>query len=155
MRDREQLLPSRVHGALSRVGKARIERLSRQFRRNAAHAGNNNKGVCFDVLGVFQSFPGAEAHELNTSRFFVESQAAQSELVSWARNVVPQHRSSLQEVIDILRAADPAAPVDIPTLLARLEQIASGFDVYHHCTHLAETTVPADDPSQRMEVSSD
>lgn len=154
MRDREQLLPSRVHGALSRVGKARIERLSRQFRRNTAHAANDNRGVCFDVLGVFQSFPGAEAHELNTSRFFVESQAAHRELVTWARDVVPEHRRSLQDVIAVLRAADPAAPVhvDIPTLLARLEQIASGFDVYRHCAHLAGTTVPAEDPPQQMDA---
>jgi hypothetical protein len=148
----ERLLPSRVHGALSKVGKSRIDRLSRQFRRNSEHAANRDRGACFDVLGVFQSFPGAEARGVGTSRFFVDTQKAQDELVRWARDTVPQHRQSLEEIITALSSADPATPMDLPGLVARLQAISSGLDVYQHCAHLAPTTVPPANPPQPMDA---
>ena len=141
MRDRDQLLPHRVQGTLSRVGKARIDRLSRQFRRNLNHPNNNNKGVCFDVLGVFQSFPGAEADELNTSRFFVDAQAAQQELVHWASTVVPTLKEQLDGSLAALQGASEDAPVNVASLRQMLESVSAGLDVHTHCPHLARTTV--------------
>lgn len=151
MRD-DRLLPSRVHGALSKTGKNRIDRLSRQFRRNVALDANNRKGACFNVLEVFQSFPGAEADELSTPRFFLDAQAAQRELNSWASNVVPAQRTMVQNALAMLQNHPPNTPVDVNGLISLCQQVIEGLDVFRHCPHLAPTSAPANVPNQDEEL---
>ena len=64
---REHLLPARIHHGVSKTGKDRIDRCRRQFRRNATSVAK-----CFSVLGVLQSFPGAETDSLDTMTFFAD-----------------------------------------------------------------------------------
>ena len=87
---REHLLPARIHHEVSKTGKDRIDRCRRQFRRNATSEANQNRGVCFNVLGGLQSSPGAEADSLDTAKFLTNVHTAQTELVAWASTVVLQ-----------------------------------------------------------------
>lgn len=151
MRD-DRLLPSRVHGALSKNGRNRLDRLSRQFRRNVALEANNRRGVCFNVLEVFQSFPGAEADELSTPRFFLDAQAAQRELNTWASTVVPAQRTLLQNALVTLQNQPPNTPVDVNALVNLFQQVIEGLDVHQHCPHLAPTSAPANAPNQDEEL---
>jgi hypothetical protein len=140
--DRDRLLPSRVHGALSKSGKNRLDRLSRQFRRNIALASNNRRGACFNVLEVFQSFPGAEADGVGTPRFFLDAQEAQRELNSWASTVVPAQRTMLQNALAALQNQPPDTPLEPNALVNLFQQVIEGLDVFRHCPHLAPTSAP-------------
>jgi hypothetical protein len=154
-RNEPSLLPGRIHGAISKNGKNRINRLSRQFRRNVAHEANNNKGVCFNVLEVFPSFPGGEAGELGTSMFFQEAQSAQRELIAWASTTVPNQRAEVQNALEVLRTSAannaPIAADAIPAYISLLERVGDVLNVHQHCPHLAPTTVAAEPEPQDMD----
>lgn len=139
---REHVLPARIHHGVSKTGKDRIDRCRRQFRRNATSDVNQNRGVCFNVLGVLQSFPGAEADGLDTTKFFTDVHSAQSELVAWASTTVPAMRENVRNAIQLLNNSGPGSPVDVASLTELLTRVDQTLDVHLHCPHLARASVP-------------
>ena len=130
----EHLLHARMHHGVSKTGKDRIDRCRRQFHRNATSEANQNRGVCFDVLGVLQSFPGAESECLDTTKFFTDVHTAQTELVAWASTVVPAMRENVMNAIQHLNNKGPGDPVDIASLAELMPQVEQTLDVHRHCS---------------------
>ena len=132
---REHLLPAQIHHGVSKTGKDRIDRCRRQFRRTATSEANQNQGVCFNVLEVLQSFPGAEADSLDTTKIFTDVHTTQTELVPWASTVVPAMRENVRNAIQHLTNKGPGDPVGIASLTELMTQVEQTLDVHRHCPH--------------------
>lgn len=98
--------------------------------------------MCF-ILGVLQSFPGAEADGLDTTKLFTDVHSAQSELVAWASTVVPAMRENVRNAIQHLNNSGPDSPLDIASLTELMTRVEQTLDVHRQCPRLARTSVPA------------
>jgi hypothetical protein len=94
MGDRQHsVLPQNVFRTLSQSSKHKADVASRKFRRSLKQPGNGNRGACFDVLGVLQTYPGGEHREPATSRFFDDVGSAHAQLLAWARTMPAQSQA--------------------------------------------------------------
>jgi hypothetical protein len=141
LNSRPYVLPHNVYRTLSQSSKHKVDGASRKFRRNLKQPGNSNRGVCLDVLGVLQTYPGGEHREPTTSRFFDDVGSAHAQLLAWARTM-PAQSQALLELAQALRNPEN---VDGNAIILRLEEIARAIDVYTQCNLIAPISAPAAD----------
>lgn len=136
--DEPRLLPGKVYGALTKIGKNHLHRAGKQYKRNLLYPMNGSRGVSLDVLGVLQSYPGGERQDPACTKFFDEVGVCHEQLLAWVQSI-PSQRQQLLAIIQHLQGEAP----DIPAVIRQLQQISDGIDVYSRCERLAPVSAPA------------